>query len=140
MLFRSDTSYFKMLQQLCTLICFKNKYFISRCVHYIRMASLCEARRNLGFERDEDNVLFYWDNTGPGSIVPIPLTLYYHGGGVLPLSRSNENFSTKTISHVLVWKWLWDEGLYPGGIWRASIVTKEVYLRLNYVHPSPLPC
>ena len=33
----------------------------------------------IGFERDEDNVAFYWDNKGPGSIVPIPLTLYYHG-------------------------------------------------------------
>ena len=56
----------------------------------------------LGFERDEDNVSFYWDNKGPGSIVPIPLTLYYHGGGVLPLSQWNENFSTETISNVLV--------------------------------------
>ena len=78
---------------------------------------------HLGFERDEDNVPFYWDNKGSGSIVPIPLTLYYHGGGVLSLSRRNENFSTETIFHVLVWKWNWDEGLDSCGIWRASIGT-----------------
>ena len=93
-----------------------------------------------GFERDEDNVSFCWDNKGPGSIVPIPITLYYHGGGLLPLSRSKENFSTGTICHVLVWKWLWDKGLDHGGIWRATIGTKELCLRLNYVDPRPLPC
>ena len=40
----------------------------------------------VGFERDEDNVSFYWDNKGQGSIVPIPLTSYSHGGGFSPLS------------------------------------------------------
>ena len=74
------------------------------------------ALLHLGFERNEDNVSFYWDNKGSGSIVPIPLTLHYHGGGVLPLSRWNENFSTEIISDVLVWKWHWDEGLDPDGI------------------------
>ena len=29
----------------------------------------------LGFEWDDDNVSFYWDNKGPGSIVPIPISL-----------------------------------------------------------------
>ena len=43
--------------------------------------------KDSGFERDEDNVSFYQDDTGPGLIIPIPLSSYYHGWGVLPLSR-----------------------------------------------------
>ena len=63
----------------------------SKMLPWLLPGNISGASLEVGVEGDEDNVVFYWDNKGPGSIVPIPLTLYYHGGSVLPLSQWNEN-------------------------------------------------
>ena len=49
----------------------------------------------LGFERDEGKVLIHRGIEGQGINTPFPFTLYYQGGGVLPLSRGQKMFSTR---------------------------------------------
>ena len=49
----------------------------------------------VGFERDEGKVLIHRGIEGQGINTPFPFTLYYQGGGVLPLSRGQKMFSTR---------------------------------------------
>ena len=53
------------------------------CKLYLVFLTVC----SVGFERDEVKVPIKWGIKGQGINIAFPFTLYYQGGGVLPLSR-----------------------------------------------------
>ena len=64
--------------------------------HYIKLKCVIAAMGGVGFERDEGKVLIHRGIEGQGINIPFPFTLYYQGGGVLPLSRGQKMFSTRS--------------------------------------------
>ena len=61
----------------------------------MKFVSIEKEEKTFGFlERDEGKVSIHRGIEGQGIITPFPFTLYYQGGGVLPLSRGQKMFST----------------------------------------------